>query len=131
MHSYFEDIERTRGSIKYHPKDAEILGLESISDRGLGRWMHTGDEGYLDEDSYLVVTGRIKDLIIRGGENIAPLEIEERLFEHPAIKQACVFGISNERYGEVVAAFLELEDGSARPDDEAIREWASWYSIKV
>jgi mevalonyl-CoA ligase len=124
MHSYFEDVERTRASIKHHIEDGEIIRLEAIPGGELRGWMHTGDEGYLDEDGYLVVTGRIKDLIIRGGENIAPLEIEARLFAHPAIKQACVFGIPNERYGEVVAAFLELEDRSARPEDEAIREWA-------
>lgn len=84
--------------------------------------MHTGDEDFLGEDGYLFVTGRIKDLIIRGGENIAPLEIAVRLFEHPAIKQACVFGIPDEKYGLVVAAFLELEDGMERPEDEIIRE---------
>jgi acyl-CoA synthetase (AMP-forming)/AMP-acid ligase II len=123
MHSYFEDVERTRGSIKHHTENGETVGLEPTHHSTPRRWMHTGDEGYLDEDGYLVVTGRIKDLIIRGGENIAPMEIEERLFKHPAIKQACVFGIPNERYGEVVAAFLELEDGSARPDDETVREW--------
>jgi acyl-CoA synthetase (AMP-forming)/AMP-acid ligase II len=123
MHSYFEDVERTKGSIKHHTEDGEVVGLEPTHHSAPRRWMHTGDEGYLDEDGYLVITGRIKDLIIRGGENIAPMEIEERLFEHPAIKQACVFGIPNERYGEVVAAFLELEDGSARPDDETVREW--------
>ena len=133
MHSYFEDIERTRGSIKNHPEDEGIV--EFKQEAAPRRWMHTGDEGYLDEDGYLVVTGRIKDLIIRGGENIAPLEIEERLFDHPAIKQACVFGIPDARYGEAVAAFLELEDGEARPDDEAIRKWVrgtlSRYKVPV
>ena len=123
MHSYFEDIERTMASIKHHAEDGETVGPEPTMDAAPRRWMHTGDEGYLDEDGYLVVTGRIKDLIIRGGENIGPLEIEERLFAHPAIKQASVFGIPNERYGEVVAAFLELEDGREKPDDEAIRKW--------
>ncbi|KAE9379723.1 acetyl-CoA synthetase-like protein [Stipitochalara longipes BDJ] len=135
MHSYFEDVERTTGSIKHHPEDCQIVELKQHHDAAPRRWMHTGDEGYLDEDGYLIVTGRIKDLIIRGGENIAPLEIEERLFDHPAIKQACVFGIPNERYGEVVAAFLELEDGEARPDDEVIREWVrgklSRYKVPV
>ncbi|KAG0649431.1 Acyl-ligase sidI [Hyphodiscus hymeniophilus] len=120
MHSYFEDVDRTVSTIRHHAEDSEL----DISDNARPRrWMHTGDEGYIDEDGYLVVTGRIKDLIIRGGENIAPLEIEARLFEHPAIKQACVFGIPNERYGEVVAAFLELEDGMTRPSNEEIREW--------
>jgi mevalonyl-CoA ligase len=123
MHSYFEDVERTTSSIKYHSEDDEAVGIDPAHHSAPRRWMHTGDEGYLDEDGYLVVTGRIKDLIIRGGENIAPLEIEERLFEHPAIRQACVFGIPNERYGEVVAVFLELEDGTAKPDDEMIRKW--------
>ncbi|PMD34482.1 acetyl-CoA synthetase-like protein [Hyaloscypha variabilis F] len=135
MHSYFEDDERTMGSIKHHPEDFEIMELKQQHGAAPRRWMHTGDEGYLDEDGYLVVTGRIKDLIIRGGENIAPLEIEERLFEHPAIKQACVFGIPNDRYGEVVAAFLELENGLARPEDEKIREWVrgtlSRYKVPV
>jgi acyl-CoA synthetase (AMP-forming)/AMP-acid ligase II len=127
MHSYFEDDERTMGSIKHHPEDCEIIELKQQHDAAPRRWMHTGDEGYLDEDGYLVVTGRIKDLIIRGGENIAPLEIEERLFEHPAIKQACVFGIPDDRYGEVVAA--------VRPEDEKIREWVrgtlSRYKVPV
>ena len=123
MHSYFEDVERTMASIKHHLEDGETVGPEPTPGAAPRRWMHTGDEGYLDEDGYLVVTGRIKDLIIRGGENIGPLEIEERLFAHPAIKQASVFGIPNERYVEVVAAFLELEDGRERPDDEGIREW--------
>jgi long-chain acyl-CoA synthetase len=123
MHSYFEDIARTNSCIKNHAEDVHIDKVESTHNTSPRRWMHTGDEGYLDDDGYLVVTGRIKDLIIRGGENIAPLEIEERLFEHPAIKQACVFGIPNARYGEVVAAFLEVEDGMTKPDDEVIREW--------
>ena len=123
MHSYFEDVERTMASIKHHVEDRENIGPEPTPDAAPRRWMHTGDEGYLDEDGYLVVTGRIKDLIIRGGENISPLEIEERLFAHPAIKLASVFGIPNERYGEVVATFLELGDGRERPDDEEIREW--------
>jgi len=85
--------------------------------------MHTGDEDYFDQDGYVVITGRIKDLIIRGGENIAPLEIEERLFQHAAITQASVFGIPSERYGEEVAAFLELTEGCVKPTDEDIRDW--------
>ena len=123
MHSYWRDDERTSQSIRYHKEDAQPSQLGYGPDGRLKRWMHTGDEGYLDEDGYMVITSRIKDLIIRGGENIAPLEIEERLFQHPAIKQACVFGIPSERYGEAVAAFLELEDGMAQPGDSAIRDW--------
>ena len=123
MHSYWRDDKRTSQNIRYHKEDAQPSQLGYGPDGSLKRWMHTGDEGYLDEDGYMVITSRIKDLIIRGGENIAPLEIEERLFQHPAIKQACVFGIPSERYGEAVAAFLELEDGMARPGDGAIRDW--------
>ncbi|KAF2117003.1 hypothetical protein BDV96DRAFT_571409 [Lophiotrema nucula] len=87
--------------------------------------MHTGDEGYLDPDGYFVITGRIKDLIIRGGENISPLEIEARLYRHPAIKQAAVFGVPSARYGEEVAAMLELEDGynGGFPSDNEIKDW--------
>ena len=123
MDSYFRDDQKTSTSLKYHVEDTELNQLGHASTGGLRRWMHTGDEGYIDDDGYLVVTGRIKDLIIRGGENIAPLEIEERLFQHPAIKQACVFGIPSERYGEEVAAFLELEDEMSRPSDGVVRDW--------
>ncbi|TAQ89271.1 hypothetical protein B7494_g2393 [Chlorociboria aeruginascens] len=135
MHSYFGDAERTSRSLKYHADDAKSDQIGCYPDESPRKWMHTGDEGYIDQEGYLVVTGRIKDLIIRGGENIAPLEIEERLFQHPAIKQACVFGIPSERYGEEVAAFLELEDGMDRPSDEAIRDWVrgtlSRYKVPV
>ena len=86
-------------------------------------WMHTGDEGMLDEDGYLVFTGRIKDLIIRGGENIAPMEIEERLSEMEAIAQPSVVGVPDEKYGEAVGAFLELKEGMQRPEDDEVRKW--------
>ncbi|KAL1887605.1 hypothetical protein Sste5346_010106 [Sporothrix stenoceras] len=89
-------------------------------------WMHTGDEGYLDNDGYFVITGRIKDLIIRGGENISPNEIEARLFQHPAIKQCSIFGVPSERYGEEVAAILELDNSvtaNSRPSDIELRAW--------
>ena len=85
--------------------------------------MHTGDEGMLDDDGYLVFTGRIKDLIIRGGENIAPLEIEERLSEMEAIAQPSVVGVPDEKYGEAVGAFLELKEGAQRPGDDEVRKF--------
>ena len=69
------------------------------------------------------ITGRIKDIIIRGGENIYPLEIEERLVKHEAIDRAIVVGLPHTKYGEVVAAFLQRAVGAARPGDEAVREW--------
>ena len=69
-------------------------------------WMHTGDEAVMDEDGYVKITGRIKDLIIRGGENIHPLEIENALFKHDLISEASVVGLPDEKYGECVAAFV-------------------------
>jgi len=71
-------------------------------------WLHTGDEASVDADGYFRITGRIKDLIIRGGENIAPKEIEDRLREHPAVADAYVYGVADAFFGEVVAAAVRL-----------------------
>lgn len=86
-------------------------------------WLRTGDEAFFDTDGYCTITGRFKDIIIRGGENIYPLEIEERLVSHRAISRASVVGLPDDHYGEVVAAFLTLAEGSPRPDDAEIRQW--------
>ncbi|KAL2264169.1 hypothetical protein VTK26DRAFT_1287 [Humicola hyalothermophila] len=87
-------------------------------------WLHTGDEAVFDENGYCSITGRFKDIIIRGGENIYPLEIEERLMAHPAISVAVVVGLKDAHYGEVVGAFLGLNNSHRqRPDAEEIREW--------
>jgi mevalonyl-CoA ligase len=124
MHSYFNDHAQTMKAIKTHPEDT-LPGHAGPDKSGEARrWMHTGDEGYLDEDGYLVITGRIKDLIIRGGENISPAEIEARLYEHPAVKQVAVFGVPSERYGEEVAAMLEIQDYCSVPPP--IAEIKSW-----
>jgi acyl-CoA synthetase (AMP-forming)/AMP-acid ligase II len=124
MHSYFGDELRTEMALKSHVDDLQPGQAGLNIDGQMRTWLHTGDEGYLDKEGYFVITGRIKDLIIRGGENISPLEIEERLFAHPAIKQAAVFGIPSQRYGEEVAAILELEDKTEqRPTNEEIRSW--------
>ncbi|KAI1630491.1 hypothetical protein EDD37DRAFT_690991 [Exophiala viscosa] len=85
-------------------------------------WMHTGDEASFDENGYCRITGRIKDVIIRGGENIFPLEIEERLMQHPSVVNASVVGLNDAKYGEVVAAFLQSVD-EKRPGNEEIRNW--------
>ncbi|PWY65929.1 acetyl-CoA synthetase-like protein [Aspergillus eucalypticola CBS 122712] len=79
-------------------------------------WMFTGDEVVMDAEGFVAVTGRIKDVIIRGGENIFPREIEERLTTHPSISEASVVGIKNERYGEVVGAFLKASE-KVSPDE--------------
>ena len=127
MRGYFGDRERTGEALRVHREDLD-LGRGEVGVDAEGRlrvWIHTGDEGYLDKDGYFVITGRIKDLIIRGGENIAPLEIEARLFAHPAVKQAAVFGVKSERYGEEVACMLEVEEEwkDRRPRDEEVRAW--------
>ena len=88
------------------------------------RWMHTGDECYFAEDGYCYITGRIKDIIIRGGENIYPGEIEARLVAHPAITEASVLGVADKKYGEAVACFLRVSDTkTGRPGDEQVRQW--------
>nr|RBQ83493.1 hypothetical protein FVER53263_11330 [Fusarium verticillioides] len=86
-------------------------------------WLHTGDEAVFDENGYCSITGRFKDIIIRGGENIYPLEIEERLMDHPAITRAIVVGLKNKHYGEVVGAFVELAEGYQKPQFEEIKDW--------
>jgi fatty-acyl-CoA synthase len=88
------------------------------------RWMHTGDLGVMDEDGYVNIVGRIKDMIIRGGENIYPREIEEFLYAHPAIADVQVFGIPDERYGEAVCAWVILKEG-AQLDEEGLREFCA------
>jgi acyl-CoA synthetase (AMP-forming)/AMP-acid ligase II len=81
-------------------------------------WLHTGDVGRIDEDGYLFITGRKKDLIIRGGENISPGEIENVLEEHPAIEEAAVIGVTDAEWGEVVKAVIVLREGvSVRPEE--------------
>lgn len=78
-------------------------------------WLHTGDLGSMDSRGYVTVTGRLKDMIISGGENIAPAEVESRLIEHDSIQQAAVVGLPHEKWGETVAAVLVVRGD--RPDD--------------
>ena len=88
-------------------------------------WLRTGDEAVFDGEGYCTITGRFKDIIIRGGENIYPLEIEERLVGHAEIARAVVVGLGDRRYGEVVGAFLETErgGGSRVPTDVEVKSW--------
>jgi fatty-acyl-CoA synthase len=76
------------------------------------RWMHTGDLATIDAAGYLNIVGRIKDLILRGGDNIYPREVEEFLYTHPAIADVQVIGVPSLRYGEEVMAWVKLKDGS-------------------
>lgn len=102
MHGYWDDEEKTR---------------QAIDPQG---WMHTGDLATLDEAGYCNIVGRVKDLIIRGGENISPREIEEFLYRHPKIQDVQVFGVPDRRYGEVVCAWIKLKAGE-RCDADTIR----------
>jgi mevalonyl-CoA ligase len=87
-------------------------------------WLHTGDEAFFHEDGSCTITGRFKDIIIRGGENIYPLEIEERLCQHEGIERAIVVGVKHHRLGEEVAAFLELRASEKeRPIKEELQAW--------
>jgi fatty-acyl-CoA synthase len=95
MQGYWDDPERT---------------AETIDSDG---WLHSGDIGVMDEQGYTQVTGRIKDMIIRGGENIYPREVEEFLYTHPDIQEVQVFGIPDERYGEQVCAWIRLREGAS------------------
>jgi fatty-acyl-CoA synthase len=89
------------------------------------RWMHTGDLGIMDEDGYVDISGRIKDMVIRGGENIYPREVEEFLYHHPAIRDVQVVGISDDKYGEELMAWVILKDGYDSLTAEEVREFAS------
>lgn len=88
-----------------------------------GRWMHTGDLAAMDEEGYVRIVGRSKDMIIRGGENIYPREVEEFFFTHPAVADVQVIGIPCSRYGEELVAWVQLHPGHDATA-EALRDWA-------
>ena len=90
------------------------LDVQSIDDSG---WLHTGDLGYMDENGYIHLTGRAKELIIRGGENIMPQEVAEAISQHPAVSDVKVVGVPDEFFGEIVCACIHMKDGG--PFDEA------------
>jgi fatty-acyl-CoA synthase len=104
MDGYWEDPERTAEAI-----DAE-------------RWMHTGDLATMDDDGYVAIVGRIKDLVIRGGENVYPREVEEFLYGHPGIADVQVIGVPDERYGEELMACVIRREG-AELDEDTVREF--------
>ncbi len=81
-------------------------------------WLHTGDLAVMDENGYCKITGRMKDMIIRGGENIYPREIEEFLYTHPKIKDVQVVGVPSKKYGEEVVAFVQLKEGEMATEEE-------------
>lgn len=81
-------------------------------------WLHTGDLGIMDENGYFKITGRLKDMIIRGGENVYPREIEEFLYTHPLIKDVQVIGVPSLKYGEEVLAYIQLREGASLTKEE-------------
>jgi fatty-acyl-CoA synthase len=99
MLGYWNDAERTSEAI-----DA-------------GRWMHTGDLATMDDEGYLNIVGRIKDMIIRGGENLYPREVEEFLYGHPAIADVQVIGVPDDRYGEELMAWIIVREGETIDED--------------
>ena len=86
------------------------------------RWMHTGDLAVMDEAGYFAIVGRIKDVVIRGGENIYPREVEEFLMGLPEVEDVAVFGVPDERYGEELCAWVIVRAGAAVSEDE-VREF--------
>jgi long-chain acyl-CoA synthetase len=93
---------------------------EETADAMRGGWFHTGDLGYRDEDGFFYIVDRKKDLLIRGGFNVYPREIEEVLHQHPAILEAAVIGRPDDRLGEEVVAFIALKKGAAATPAEVI-----------
>ena len=96
-------------------KLADLDAAETIDAAG---WLHSGDLGTMDAEGYVDITGRLKDMIIRGGENIYPAEIEEYLFTHPKIAQVAVFGVADEFYGEEIMAWIELHADEQASEEE-------------
>jgi fatty-acyl-CoA synthase len=106
MLGYWEDAART---------------AEAIDDEG---FMHTGDLAVMDDDGYLRIVGRSKDMVIRGGENIYPREVEEFLHSHPDVKDVQVIGVPDPRFGEELCAWVQLREGATLAAED-LREWCT------
>jgi fatty-acyl-CoA synthase len=107
-----------------------MLGYWNMPDRtaesiDAARWMHTGDLAVMDDDGYLSIVGRIKDMVIRGGENVYPREVEEFLYTHPDIVDAQAIGVPDARFGEELMVWVRLRDGAPPLTIEALREFCS------
>jgi fatty-acyl-CoA synthase len=100
MQGYWKDDEHTRASI----------------DRA--GWMHSGDLATIDADGYCNIVGRVKDMLIRGGENVYPREVEEYLFRHPKVQEAQVFGVPDPKFGEEVCAWIVLKPGASATEQD-------------
>jgi len=107
MLGYWNDPEKT----------AEAIDVDG--------WMHTGDLAVMREDGYCEIVGRIKDMVIRGGENVYPREIEEFLYTHPDIEDVQVIGVPDEKYGEELCAWVKMRAGADPLDADAVRSFAT------
>jgi fatty-acyl-CoA synthase len=85
-----------------------------------GGWFHTGDGGIIDDESYVVISDRKKDVIISGGENVSSIEVEDCLYQHPAVAEACVIGVPDEKWGEMVMALIVLKPGADASAEDLI-----------
>jgi fatty-acyl-CoA synthase len=99
MRGYWGDEERTTDAVR-------------------DGWMHTGDLATLDADGYCNIVGRVKDMLIRGGENVYPREVEEFLFRHPKVQAVQVFGVPDSKYGEEICTWIILKSGEHATEDE-------------
>lgn len=108
MEGYWKDEKRT----------SEAFVFEEKEDGSKKIWLRSGDEALFQPDGYIQITGRIKDIILRGGENIYPPEIENVLLQHPMVLNASVVGLPDPKYGEIVAAFVILKDGIRGIEDK-------------
>ncbi|KAL5476811.1 hypothetical protein ACEPAI_2997 [Sanghuangporus weigelae] len=132
---YWRDEEQTKSVMKIHPDEPETV------------WMHTGDIGIMDAEGYLRIVGRNKDVIIRGGENLFPVQIENRITFHPAIREAAAVSVPDRKYGEVVGAWINAptwiwftsEEGapaalpktaSGKVQKHILREWTKEFVIR-
>ncbi len=107
----------------------KTMTLEAIDEAG---WMRTGDLAIIDDEGFCNIVGRVKDMIIRGGENVFPREIEEYLYRHPKIQDVAVFGVPDQKYGEQIAAWIKLRSGESATEDEIrdyCREQISHYKV--
>ena len=95
--------------------ERDDLNAEAFTHDG---WLRTGDVGHLDEDGFVHITGRIKEIVIRGGENIAPIEIENVAYRHPGVKEAAVFGVPDDTMGEVLVMVCHPRPGATLSEGE-------------